>query len=61
MAEVINLRLARKARARAGKAAEAEANRARFGEGKATKALRRAEEERAVRLLDGARIERGDS
>lgn len=60
MAEVINLRMARKARARADKAAGAEANRARHGEGKATKAARRSEEARAARLLDGARIERGE-
>ena len=61
MAEVVNLRVARKARERAGKAAEAEANRARFGETKAAKQARAADERRAARLLDGARLERDES
>ena len=60
MAEVVNLRLARKARERAGKAAEAEANRARFGETKAARQARAAEEQRAARLLDGARLDRDE-
>jgi hypothetical protein len=60
VAEVVNLRLARKARTRAGKAAEAEANRARFGESKAAKEVRRAEQQRTARQLDGARIERDE-
>jgi hypothetical protein len=53
MGEVVNLRLARKARARADKAKAAEANRALHGESKAIKAARRAETERTTRLLDG--------
>ena len=61
MAEVVNLRLARKARERAGKAAEAEANRARVGETTAAKQARAADERRAARLLDGARLERDES
>jgi hypothetical protein len=57
MGEVVNLRLARKARARADKAKAAEANRALHGESKAIKAARRAEAERTTRLLDGAKRE----
>jgi hypothetical protein len=53
MGDVVNLRLARKARARADKAKAADANRALHGEGKAAKAARKAEAERATRLLDG--------
>lgn len=55
MGEVINLRLARKAKARAEKAKVADANRALHGESKAQRAARKAEAERAARLLDGAR------
>lgn len=57
MAEVVNLRLARKARARADKATQAAANRAAFGESKAAKAIRKAEANRADRQLDGHRRE----
>jgi len=57
MAEVVNLRLARKARARADAASTAEENRARHGEGKAQKKARLAEAKRADRVLEGARIE----
>lgn len=57
MAEIVNLRLARKARQRAAQAREAEVNRARHGRGKAERELARAEAERAGRLLDGARRE----
>jgi Domain of unknown function (DUF4169) len=53
MAEVINLRLARKAKARADKTAQAASNRAAFGESKATKAARKAEVERTARHIDG--------
>lgn len=53
MAEVINLRLARKARARAAKASQAAANRATFGETKAGRIARKAEADRAARDLDG--------
>lgn len=60
MAEVVNLRLARKARARADAARTAEENRARHGEGKAQKKARLAEAKRAGRALDGARIDRDE-
>ena len=57
MAEVINLRLARKARARADAARNAEANRALHGRTRGEKAAQRLEAERAARLLDGAKRE----
>lgn len=57
MGEVVNLRLARKAKARAGKEATAAANRAAFGRGKAEKAAARAAAQRAAHLLDGAKRE----
>ncbi len=53
MAEVINLRMARKARKRDDAARQADANRARHGETKAARSLREAEAERAARQLDG--------
>ena len=58
MAEVVNLRMARKARTRAKKAREAEAARIVHGETKQARAARKAEEERAGRTLDGAKRER---
>lgn len=57
MAEIVNLRMARKAKARANKGKQAEANRALHGETKAGKTVRKAEAERAARLLDGAKRE----
>lgn len=53
MAEVINLRLARKARARADKASQAAANRVAYGESKAAKDARKVEAERTARHIDG--------
>lgn len=58
MAEVVNLRLARKAKARADKARTAEANRASHGESKAAKSARLADAKRTAALLDGAKRER---
>lgn len=55
MAEVINLRTARKDRERAKARAKADENAARFGRTKALKALERARAERARALLDGLR------
>ena len=60
MAEVINLRMARKAKQRTDKAREAEANRAKFGQTKAQKTLRQQESDRAERVLDGAKLEKDD-
>ena len=55
MAEVINLRLARKARERSEAEASAAANRAIFGQSKAERMARAQELERAAKLLDGAK------
>lgn len=58
MAEVINLRQARKAKVRSTKEREAEANRALHGESKFARAARKAEDTHAARLLDGAKLTR---
>ena len=52
MAEPINLNQARKDRAKAGKAAKAAANRAKFGRTPLQKALDAAEAERRMKTLD---------
>ena len=60
MAEIVNLRLARKAAARRSKEAEAAASRLAHGRTRAEREATRAETERAARLLDGARREDHD-
>ncbi|WEK44599.1 MAG: DUF4169 family protein [Candidatus Sphingomonas colombiensis] len=55
MGEVVNLRLARKAKRRATETTTAAANRAAFGRTKAERALAHAERERTERVLDGAK------
>ena len=55
MAEVINLRLVRKARERSEAEASAAANRVIFGQSKAERMARAQELERAAKLLDGAK------
>lgn len=55
--EVMNLRLARKARARQDKAAAAQENRVRHGRTLAERRLEQAEAERAAKALDSARRE----
>lgn len=60
MGEVINLRLARKAAARAAKEAEGAANRARHGRTRTERAATKTETDRSARLLEGARIEGSD-
>lgn len=55
MADVINLRQARKARARRAAETQAASNRARFGRTKAEKEADRLREEQARRHLDGHR------
>lgn len=60
MAEIINLRAARKARTRADAAATADANRAKFGRSKAEKQTDAAEATRREKLLDGARLDEPD-
>lgn len=57
MAEIINLRQARKAKARAGKEAEAAANRTKFGRSKAEKALEAARQQLADRAIEGHKRE----
>jgi hypothetical protein len=59
MADIINLRQARKARARTDAEAKASVNRARFGRTAQEKQASEAEARRADRLLDG--VKRDDS
>ncbi|MFS0848435.1 DUF4169 family protein [Novosphingobium panipatense] len=58
MAEIINLRMARKVRERAANRAEADANRARHGRSKGERERLEAERARSERTLDGARLEK---
>ncbi|MCB5424202.1 DUF4169 family protein [Altererythrobacter sp. CC-YST694] len=58
MAEIVNLRMARKAKLRADRARQADANRAKFSRTKGEKAAQDSEAERSARQLDGARLER---
>ena len=57
MAEIVNLRQARKAKARADKEAQAAANRARFGRSKAEKDAEAAKQALADRALEGHKRE----
>ncbi|PKB24925.1 uncharacterized protein DUF4169 [Novosphingobium kunmingense] len=57
MAEIVNLRLVRKARARGAAADKAAQNRALHGLTKAERTRQKTEAERAARMLDGARRE----
>ena len=57
MAEIVNLRLARKQRDRAAAAREAEGRRALHGESKASRKARQAEADRAARTIDQHRRE----
>ncbi|AEG50244.1 hypothetical protein Sphch_2599 [Sphingobium chlorophenolicum L-1] len=57
MGDVINLRQARKARARADKDRLAQGNRVKFGRTKAERLAQSAEEERRNRKIEGARRE----
>jgi hypothetical protein len=59
MAEIINLRRARKAKERGEREASAQENRRRFGRTKAEKAKEAAEREKAARTLDDHRRDRG--
>ncbi len=58
MGDVVNLRRARKDRARAQAGKKADANRVAFGRTKAEKALTGAEREIAERQLEGHRLDR---
>lgn len=55
MADIVNLRLVRKAKARATAPAKADANRIAHGRTKAEKLAARTDADRARRLLDGAK------
>lgn len=57
MAEIVNLRMARKAKARLEASDKAAANRTRFGRTKAAKAADDHDRERAARMLDQAKRE----
>jgi hypothetical protein len=60
-AEIINLRRARKARARLERDREAAQNRARFGRAKVERASQEAEADLAARRLDGAKRDTPDN
>ena len=57
MTEIVNLRRARKDKARREREAEADANRRRFGRTKAEKSAAQDAESRSTRLIDGKRLE----
>lgn len=57
MAEIVNLRTARKRKAKAAAAHDAAANRAVHGQTKAEKLKRKAEADKAARDLDGKKRE----
>ncbi|MBI3196948.1 MAG: DUF4169 family protein [Rhodospirillales bacterium] len=58
MAEIVNLRRARKDKARRDRESEADANRRRFGRTKAEKSADKDAETRARRSLDAKRLDR---
>lgn len=60
MAEIVNLRLARKARARSAAQAQAATNRAVHGQTLTQKRLTRAERDRLTRTVENARREPED-
>ena len=61
MAEIVNLRRARKAKARAGAAKEADENRIRHGSGKAASKLEKARTAKNARNIDAQKLdERND-
>jgi len=61
MVNVVNLRRARKAKARTEAEVVAAENRARFGTPKAARALTKARSEKAAKALDSHRIDRDKS
>ena len=60
MAEIVNLRRARKQKARAEAEKTAEQNRISFGRTKAERSLTEAERDKAARHIDGHRLDRGN-
>lgn len=61
MAEVVNLRMARKARERREAEKQAQANRALHGQTKAAREMAKAEKQRSARLLEGVKRDEPDS
>jgi len=57
MTDIVNLRHARKAKAKREREAEADANRRRFGRTRAEKDTDKDTADRAVRLIDGKRLD----
>jgi len=57
MVEIVNLRRARKDKAKRERATEADANRRRFGRTRVEKDADKDTAERAARLIDGKRLE----
>ncbi|HXY90767.1 MAG TPA: DUF4169 family protein [Xanthobacteraceae bacterium] len=60
MGEVVNLRIRRKAKARAERSQKAASNRARFGRSLAERLLVKTETSKRARELDGRRLESGE-
>jgi len=60
MAEIVNLRTARKRAKRSQQERKAQANRLAHGQRKSTRALETAQQAKAARELDQHRIEKGD-
>ena len=60
MADIINLRLARKAKRRADEARAADVNRAKFGRTRAERQVQQQEQDRRDRQLDGSLREKGE-
>ena len=60
MAEIVNLRMARKAKGRAADKAQADANRAKHGRSKAERKATESEAERLTRTVEGAKREKDD-
>jgi hypothetical protein len=58
MAEIVNLRRARKAKARQTKETEAAANRAKFGASKTERALTEAEVEKLAHTIDAHKLDK---
>ena len=58
MAEIVNLKRVKKAKARAEKSAQADANRVKHGTPKAMRDLAKARDGKAVRDLDAQRLDR---
>ena len=58
MAEIVNLRRARKAKARDAKAAEADANRTKHGIAKPVRALAKARAEKTIKQIENHKLDK---